>query len=346
MNLYVPEDLDIDFNNDGKVDNIIFIIRGDPESEELLWPHRWSLPADEEDNSDFIYIHGKKVQDYIFLIENKNDVGIICHETMHVFGAPDLYHKYDYSSPVGVWDVMANTTNPPQHPSAYIKNKYCGWINSINEITESGNYTVNSLLNGQNNCFKIPFKDHTDQYLVLEYRKNEGIFESSLPNEGILIYRVNENYYGNYGYYPELRGGIFDEVYVFRPGGSIDSIGEFLNANFAADFNRSKFNKISDPNCFTSFNGDCDISVNNISFTGEESMNFNVDLCRYDFIAYRSFDTIPPFTKAETIISLGGIIPPLSNIIFKINDCANIQPGFAIEKGSTLTITPFACGEE
>ena len=40
----VPEDLNIDANNDGYVDALSFSINGNVDGwSELLWPHRWAL---------------------------------------------------------------------------------------------------------------------------------------------------------------------------------------------------------------------------------------------------------------------------------------------------------------
>jgi len=146
----IPADLNIDFNNDNIIDNISFILKGDEgEFREILWPHRFAL------YTSFEYINGKRIYDYIFLLENRNDTGIACHEITHVFGAPDLYHRYRaFSIPVGRWDVMANNNNPPQHTNAYIKYRYCGWIDNIPEITTNGTYSLNPLTMATNNCYK------------------------------------------------------------------------------------------------------------------------------------------------------------------------------------------------
>ena len=40
----VSDTLDLDYNNDGNVDNVVFVIKGEPgEWASLLWPHRWSI---------------------------------------------------------------------------------------------------------------------------------------------------------------------------------------------------------------------------------------------------------------------------------------------------------------
>jgi hypothetical protein len=83
----VPTDLVIDADNDGNIDNMCFIIRGNSGAwAELLWAHRWVL------YSYNVYINGKRAYDYTFQPENQNNTQTLCHEMFHVLGAPDLYH--------------------------------------------------------------------------------------------------------------------------------------------------------------------------------------------------------------------------------------------------------------
>ena len=136
----VPENIDLDNNGDGYVDNMIFNVRGAPSAwSTLLWPHRWVL------YNESVFINGKRVWDYNFQIETELDSrgnGVLCHETYHTLGAPDLYH-YGSSNitSVGRWDVMDQNMNPPQSMGAYMKYRYGGWIDDIPEITECGVYT-------------------------------------------------------------------------------------------------------------------------------------------------------------------------------------------------------------
>ncbi len=258
----VPTSLNIDGDNDGKVDNVCFIIRGDADGwNELLWPHQWSL------YSLTVNINGKRVYDYNFQIQEMiidEGNGVLCHEMFHTFGAPDLYHYEEWGTPIGPWDIMANSQNPPQSMSAYMKFRYGGWIDEIPEISGCGTYSLNPITNSENNCFKILSPNDDYEYFVLEFRKKEGVFESSVPASGLLIYRVNTDEDGNGN-----RNGPPDELYVFRPQGSLTSNGYINDANFSSDVGRTEFNDYSDPACFLSNGDPGGIDISNIGSIGE-----------------------------------------------------------------------------
>lgn len=157
-------------NNDGDIDNICFIIRGQPEGwAEPLWPHMSWL------YSDSIKINNKKIGTYNLQLESWIDYYVLSHEFLHSLGAPDLYHYFSEGNPVGGWDIMAGGVC---HPSAHIKYKYLGWIDSIAVIDTSGSYSLKPLTSETNNSFKI-FSPYADsEYFLIEYRKMDDIFES------------------------------------------------------------------------------------------------------------------------------------------------------------------------
>ena len=137
----VPAGLAIDADNDGSVDNICFIVSGEPTAwSTLLWPHQWSLYT-----APYAYINGKLVWTYNFQMETRLDVGVLCHEMFHSLGAPDLYHySSDGLEPVWAWDLMEWNLDPPEHMGAYMKWKYGHWIASIPEITQAGDLHAES----------------------------------------------------------------------------------------------------------------------------------------------------------------------------------------------------------
>ncbi len=269
LNSPVPTDIDLDYNNDGRVDNVVFIIRGGPTAwSTLLWPHRWSLYTQN------VYINGKRVYDFNFQLEtslNSSGVGVLCHEMYHSLSAPDLYRYEDTSiEPVGQWDVMASNNNPPQYMGAFMKMKYGGWIDDIPWITESGTYTLNPLQESSNNAYRIASQNSSTEYFVVEYRKKEGTFDGTLTKSGMLIYRINPNA-GNGN-----AGGPPDEVYHFRPNGSNTNSGSLNEAVFGANYGRTAFDDLTNPNAFLQNGGPGGVFISEISAIGE-TMSFRVD---------------------------------------------------------------------
>ena len=159
-------------------------------------------------------------------------------------GAPDLYHYSGGIDPVGSWDLMCGTAEPPQQISMYMKYKYGHWVDDIPDIT--GNYgyyeiEADSWEGNRRNAYRIRTSD-PNQYIVIEYRNKNDIFDSHVPDGGLLIYRIDTRFDGNAGWNGTDQ---FDEVYLFRPDGSVNQAGNLDYANFCAERNRTEFNGIS-----------------------------------------------------------------------------------------------------
>lgn len=266
----IPTGLVIDADNDGKVDNVCFIIKGGSDGwAELLWPHRWAI------YDRTVRINGKRVYDFNFQLADflaSSGVGVICHEMFHSLGAPDLYHYTSNGiSPVGPWDLMENNANPPQHMGAYMKYKYGHWISSIPTLTTGGTYTLNPLTSSTGQCYRINSPNSSSEYFVVEFRKKTGTFENSLPGSGMLIYRINPAYDGN-------ADGPPDEVYLFRPGGSPTANGSVNSANFSTQTGRTSFSNTSNPYGFLSNGTLGGISLSAISSSAGSTMTFNYNL--------------------------------------------------------------------
>lgn len=256
----IPAGLDIDYNNDGNVDNVVFVIYGATTAwNTLLWPHRWSLYG------VMASINGKRVWDFNLQVRDhlKNSgAGVLCHEMFHSLGAPDLYHYKSHPvTPVGKWDIMASTTNPPQAMGAYMKYKYGKWYDTIPEIKTCGRYTLNPVTATSNIAYRIPSPNSTTEFFIVEYRVKQGTFEKSIPGTGLIIYRINTIANGN-------ASGPPDEIYVYRPNGDTNKNGVIDSAYFSANVNKTSFNYTTNPNCFLSNKTDGGINISNISEAG------------------------------------------------------------------------------
>lgn len=275
----VPAELDLDSDSDGYVDNVCFIIRGSTGSwNELLWAHRWMLFSKE------ILINGKKVYNYIFQPESQISVRTLCHEMFHTLGAPDLYHygNQGFINPVGSWDIMETGNG---HMTAYMKWKYSGstWIREIREITQSGTYMLNPLTSPDMNCYMIksPFSD--EEYYVLEYRRKSGYFEANLPGSGLIVSRVNPSKNGN-------SEGPPDEIYVYRPGGSTISNGDYTEAFLSSASGRTSITDDTNPAGFLQDGNPGGLYISDIREDGSQVV-FNVTI-RSNAVLATDADTI------------------------------------------------------
>lgn len=247
---YIPDNLDIDHDNDDVVDNICFVVKGGVEDwSDLLWPHMWCLYTDE------VYINGKRVWNFNFQLSDNSSyftVSVLCHEMFHTLGAPDLYHYSDTVgyAPVGPWDLMAQNGNPPQHSGVYMKYKYGGWIDAIPEITESGTYTLFPVSSGTPEGIGYRIASEVDnEFFVLEFRRKLGTLENSLPGTGLLVYRINAEFNGNAGWNGE---DVLDEVYIYRPNGTLTEDGQVNKAHFTQRQGRTELSYATNPKPFLS----------------------------------------------------------------------------------------------
>lgn len=232
----VPESLNIDADEDDRLDSICFIIRGGNDAwADLLWAHRWAL------YSQYVYLNGVRVYDYTFQPESQNSISTLCHELFHLLGAPDLYHyDSDGFTPAGPWDIMEGNY---VHMSAYMKYRYGLWIDEIPEISGSGTYYLNPLTEPENNCYKITSSHCSSEYFVVEYRKQvPGSVEMNIPGSGLLVSRVNTTLDGQGN-----AGGPPDELYIYRPGGTPTTNGDVYSAHFSEETHRTEFCDTSDP---------------------------------------------------------------------------------------------------
>lgn len=281
INSPVPQDLNIDLDEDGKIDNVTFVLRGNSNSwGNVLWAHASSV------NSSSIAINGKILGTYLFIPESQFSVTTLCHEMFHSLGAPDLYHYSSGSnpiSPVSEWDLMGSGSG---HMGAYMKWKYSQqkWISSIPEIVLSGTYSLHPLTVSSNNCFKIASPNSQHEFFIVEYRKKSGLYENGLPGTGLLVYRINELKNGN-------ASGPPDEVYIYRPGGTLLANGNPYQANYSANTGRTQIDDESQPSSFLQDGSKGELHIFDIGMAGD-SILFSVIITKveapHDFVSMQT----------------------------------------------------------
>ena len=314
---------DIDANDDGYVDAISFVIYGGPgDWADLLWPHRWSL------YTQTVMINGAQVSDYLFMLSESwyFNVGVLCHEFFHVLGAPDLYHYDGGGAPqaVGGWDVMEANTDPPQYPGAFMKWKYGDWLPDLPEITETGTYTLNPLQQQENAIYKIASPNSDTEYYVLEYRKKEGIYEINTPGNrnGLLVYRIN-TLAGNGN-----ASGPPDEVYLYRPGGTLVYNGNFGAAPYSSDYAHTALNDGTDPACYLYNYGngaDGGLNLLNVTSAGETisfTVSFGVPIIDLNSEEINFNLTVGDFDNQTVTLTNGGEAE--SQLEYMVNESGNL----------------------
>jgi hypothetical protein len=251
----------------------------------------------------------------------------------HSIGAPDLYH-YDSGfgdlHPVAEWDVMEYDMNPPQHMGAYMKYRYGNWMSTITVITNPGQYTLNPLnsVTATNVAYKIPSPNSASEYFVVEYRNTSGTFESSLPGSGMIIYRINTDFdgMGNADYDGSM---VLDEVYVYRPNGTLSNNGASDDAFFCLDAGRTVFNTTSNPSCFLSDGTPGGINISDIT-SAAGTITFTLN---------SSSAPVVTTSNATNITTSGVILNGIINACSQ-NTIVSFQYGLTTAYGNTVTASP------
>ena len=272
----VSSDYNIDMNNDGYVDNAIFIFNGKPDGEnDFLWSHKASYNGG-------TMVNGKKVDDYNLhssynLIDSSvsGREGVLAHEFLHSIGYPDLYRASSDGAPVGRWDIMASTSVFLQYPLAYTRSVISNWF-TIDTITESGSYKLkpsSSVEGDKAFILKTPMSDK--EFFVIEYRKqgnpHKWELDSKIPGSGLIIYRVNTEEHSNYV-------GEKDYIYIFRPGETKEGAGKgnLSNAFLSKESGRTSYGsddftkKVGDNAITYSTGQNSGIVIENVSEAGSE----------------------------------------------------------------------------
>ena len=141
-----------DTDNDGYVDAIDIIHSGYGAEQggapaNSIWSHKSNLPsdwtsADTNALGQLVKVSLYHTEPAFFGINGTNitRIGVICHETGHFFGLPDLYDTDSSSDGIGSWGLMGNSwgfdgsqTNPP-HFCAWSK-IFLGWTAPYNRLT-------------------------------------------------------------------------------------------------------------------------------------------------------------------------------------------------------------------
>lgn len=193
------------YAKDGKIEILIVIYAGkgldskirdkDPEIEKYIWPHFDKLGESIELKD------GIEVDKYCIISElPKEDLGVFCHEVAHILGLPDLY--YNPQGPIiGSWCLMSggshnNDSRTPALPSAWCR-IFMGWAKPEIITGKPKKYEIPAVIDS-NKIYKLEVDgSNGKEYFLVENRQQKG-FDKFLPDNGLLIWHVDENVFNKY----------------------------------------------------------------------------------------------------------------------------------------------------
>ena len=200
-----------DTDNDGYIDAIDIIHSGYGAEQggapaNSIWSVKWSLPndwvsADNNANGVKVKVNNFHTEPALWGTSGTGilHIGVICHETGHFFGLPDLYDTDNSSDGIGSWCMMANSwgfsgdqLNPP-HFSAWCK-LFLGWVSPTN-LTTPGTYSIGQAETNQK-IYKATWGFPPGEYLLIENRQPTGL-DQNIPRGGLAIWHIDENVGGN-----------------------------------------------------------------------------------------------------------------------------------------------------
>ncbi|MFS2246095.1 M6 family metalloprotease domain-containing protein [Bacillus sp. A31] len=195
---------------DSKLDNFkegtitaLFIVHAGQGAEKLnpnisgnhIWSHKWQMKNPQ------LVAPGLTAVTYLMVPQDAL-LGVCAHELGHLafqwddFYDPNYDSDGDYWDGNGIWDLMASGSYAgrelcPVHPAGLHKLQH-GWV-KVKEINKSEEgLTLEPITRSDGEIVKIKGPGYTkDQYLLLENRIKEK-FDSYIPGEGLLVWRIDE----------------------------------------------------------------------------------------------------------------------------------------------------------
>ena len=212
-----------DRDGDGVVDHVFVIHSGDDQASTVEMNDIWSILT-QDVNREF---DGVWVSTAVLVGEEPSfdtpHLGIYFHEFFHDFGAPDVYgghftgphdHKWGLMGQFGPYqgEIIDGIGSglQPSHISGYLKwdfdarpeNGRLGWIQPVEVKENVAKLSIPSfeLPPHNNKLFKIDipgkinkFGEPTEFFLIENrYRESGALFDTHLPESGILIWHIDE----------------------------------------------------------------------------------------------------------------------------------------------------------
>ena len=196
-----------DGNNDGLIDGLDIIHSGmgqeySGNSADCIWSHQWEMiePLTRDGVTMSSYHTEPEIRGWSSSPSTQGiaRIGVICHETGHFLGLPDLYDYGGDSQGVGHFCLMAGGSwngiygTIPAPMSAWCK-KRLDWVTPAT-LSSAGNYSLAQIETSSSAVYKFSGAGFAStEYFLTENKQNYG-FEAGLPGSirGMLIWHIDE----------------------------------------------------------------------------------------------------------------------------------------------------------
>jgi M6 family metalloprotease-like protein len=207
-----PDGTPNSIDDDGYVDAVVVIhpevdgscVNLNPPSAENIWAHAWTVSGSPATNDPSVATGGFiRLRDYIIQGGQGGDdgcdddqplaMGLIAHETGHLFDLPDLYNtNWDTrtSEGIGHWGLMGagnwNTPASPAHPMAWSRARL-GWVTEV--LIDRDMVLDISPIELSDTAYIVPIPS-SNEYFLLENRQ-AILSDTSAKGSGLLIWHVD-----------------------------------------------------------------------------------------------------------------------------------------------------------
>ena len=238
----------------------------------FIWSHQWEFESDiTYDGIRFRRYHVEPAGRGYYGSSGLIRIGVICHESLHFFGLPDLYDTEGNTNGLGNFCIMSggswngSSGNRPAHPCAWAKYDL-GLIECQTAV--EGINAIGTSATEEDAFYKFqPSGFDAREYFLIENRQSVG-FDKDLPGNkrGLLIYHVDERRSGNYinSYNPNYK------VQLEEAGSGTSSWRDFPLLNEHTTFSGSDSDYFRNSS-ISYFTDDCTDSPNSKGYNGMPS---------------------------------------------------------------------------
>lgn len=196
---------DYDNDHDGNIDGLHIIFAGFGEeagaSEDCIWSHKSYIYDAPIYNNTVVDLYSCSPECSGNNGSELTQIGVICHELGHVFGAPDFYDT-DYEGSggqfpgLGEWDIMSSGSwnangCTPAHHNPYTKIYIYHWATCDTITADSARYILDPVANTHDDFYRVNTSTEGDFFLIENRQKIK--WDGAIPGHGLIVYHVHRN---------------------------------------------------------------------------------------------------------------------------------------------------------